>query len=135
MLVDDHVVYRERLRALLDTEPGMTVVAEAADGRAAVELARVSCPDVVVMDLALPGLSGLDAMRLILSDDATVAVIVVSLHADRRIVNEVFSAGGRGFVPKDARPDELLRVIRAVAGGETELGRHHHTSERDDPTS
>lgn len=114
LLADDHQLVREGLRALLECQPDIRVVAEARDGAAAVELARKHRPDVVVMDIAMPKLSGIEATRLIRSELAETRVIVLSMHGHQKIVVEVLRAGATGYLLKDCAQEGLAQAIRAV---------------------
>jgi DNA-binding NarL/FixJ family response regulator len=118
LLVDDHQMMREGLRALLSRHGEIEVVGEADDGRQAVELARRLQPQVVVMDIAMGELNGVDATRLIRERDPAIGVVALSTHADSRFVRAMFEAGAAGYVVKSAAGDELLRAIRSVAGGQ-----------------
>jgi len=121
MLVDDHKMLREALRAILEKTGDFEVVAEADDGPAAIELARELSPDVVLMDIGLVGMSGIEATRRILAQTPTVKVLALSTFADRRIMLQMLQAGASGYVVKSAGSEELLLGIRAVARGETYL--------------
>jgi DNA-binding NarL/FixJ family response regulator len=121
MLVDDHRMLREALRGILEKAGDIVVVAEADDGTAAIALAREFSPDVVVMDIGLVGMSGIEATRRILAENPGVKVLGLSTFADRRMVQQMLEAGARGYVVKSAGSEELLRGIRAVAQGETYL--------------
>jgi len=121
MLVDDHKMLREALRAILEKTGDFDVVAEADDGPAAIELARERSPDVVLMDIGLVGMSGIEATRRILAQTPTVKVLALSTFADRRIMLQMLQAGASGYVVKSAGSEELLHGIRAVARGETYL--------------
>ncbi|HUX24100.1 MAG TPA: response regulator transcription factor [Burkholderiales bacterium] len=121
MLVDDHKMLREALRAILEKTGDFEVVAEADDGPAAIELARELSPDVVLMDIGLVGMSGIEATRRILAQTPTVKVLALSTFADRRIMLQMLQAGASGYVVKSAGSEELLHGIRAVARGETYL--------------
>jgi DNA-binding NarL/FixJ family response regulator len=114
MLADDHRIVREGLRSLLESQPDMQVVAEAADGRQAVEMARDLSPDVVVMDVAMPQLNGIEATRQIFASEPTMKVVALSMHSDRRYVSEALKAGASGYVLKDGAFDELITAIRSV---------------------
>src|SRR6266700_1379888 len=98
LLVDDHVVVRQGLRVLLEAEPDLTVVGEAENGRQAVELARKHLPDVVVMDIAMPLLNGLEATRQILKDVSTTKVLVLSCYSDDEYVQQLTEAGVAGYL-------------------------------------
>ena len=112
---------REALRIILGTTADIILVAEADNGTAALALARELAPDVVVMDLGLPGMSGIETTRRMLAESPGIKVLGLSTFADRRIVVQVLGAGARGYVDKSAGSEELLRGIRAVAKGETYL--------------
>lgn len=121
MLVDDHKMLREALRGILEKSGDIAVVAEANDGAEALERARALAPDVVVMDIGLAGMSGIEATRRLLAENPAVKVLGLSTFADRRMVLQMLEAGARGYVVKSAGSEELLRAIRAVAQGETYL--------------
>ena len=113
LLADDHRIVREGLKSLLNSQPDLEVVAEASDGRAAVEMTRELNPDVVVMDVAMPLLNGIEATRQI-ADAPGRKVIALSMHSDRRYVSEALKAGASGYVLKDGAFDELVSAIRSV---------------------
>jgi len=113
-IADDHGIVREGLRSLIEKEPDMEVVGEATNGLEAVELAKQLAPDVVIMDISMPDLNGIDATRLILSEDPKVKIIVLSIHAEKHIVKEVLSAGAAGYVLKTYLFEELSRALRSV---------------------
>ena len=121
LLADDHRIVREGLRALIGRHPGMEVVAETADGRATVQAAKELAPDVVVMDLAMPGLNGIEATRQIVQSVSGARIIALSMHSERNFVMEALRAGASGYVPKEATFEELVRAIEAVAEGQTYL--------------
>ncbi len=121
-LADDHEAFRAGLRALLSTVPGMTVVGEAATGDGAVELALRTHPDVVVMDLNMPGTDGIEATRRIVGPSPHVAVLVLSMYEDDDQVFGALKAGARGYLLKGADRSELVRAIRSVASGEAIFG-------------
>lgn len=114
LLVDDHKIVVDGLRALLGKTPDIEVVGEAVDGRAAVRLVRELSPEVVIMDVGMPDLNGIEATRQILSDSAAVKIVALSMHSDRRFVVEMLKAGASGYLLKDCAFDELVRAIRAV---------------------
>ncbi|KTR02839.1 response regulator [Curtobacterium luteum] len=122
-LVDDQVLVRAGLRALVDAESGMTVVGEAGDGDEAVALARRERPDVVLMDIRMPGTDGLAATRRISADQdlADVHVVVLTTFEEDDYVFEAIRGGAAGFLVKDTEPAELLRAVRTVAAGESLL--------------
>ena len=114
LLVDDHQMMRDGLRAVIEKEPELKVVGEADNGRAAVELARNLSPDVVVMDIAMPDLNGIEATRQIRAENPDVRVIVLSTHEDERYVRATLDAGALAYVLKKAASDELFRAIQAA---------------------
>jgi len=121
LLVDDHTVLRDGLRALLEAESDITVVSEAETGEQAIEFAARDEPDVVVMDLGLPGLSGLDAIRAIREQTADSRIVVLSMHSGNELVMQAIKAGSDGYVPKSAAHTDLLRAIRTVHSGKRYL--------------
>ncbi len=121
LLADDHAILREGIRALLEDQPDMAVVGEAADGRQAVELARKLEPDIVVMDIGMPLLNGLEATRQIKRDRPQVAVLVLTMHDNEEYVSQLLTAGASGYVLKRAASSELVTAIRAVAAGQNYL--------------
>ncbi len=121
MLAEDHALVRAGIRALLKAMPDVEVVAEAADGREAVALARRHRPDVVLMDIAMPGLNGLDAAGMLAKDVPGVRVLVLSMHAQEEYVRRALRMGATGYVLKGADPAELEQAVRTVARGEVYL--------------
>ena len=119
LLVDDHSLVRRGFRRMLEDEPDMEVVGEAADGEESIKLASQLRPRVVVMDCALPGINGLQATRKIIDDSPDTAVLMLSMHNESTWVRQAIEAGARGYVLKDAMDLELGAAIRKVAGGET----------------
>jgi len=117
LLADDHGIIRQGLHSLLEKEPDVEIVSEAKDGREALGLVREMAPDVVVMDITMPNLNGVDATRRIISEFPKVKVIALSIHSNRRFVSEMLKAGASGYVLKECLFDELACAIRAVAGG------------------
>jgi len=117
LLADDHDLVRAGIRSLVQSVEGMEVVAEAGDGRDALRLVKTHQPDVVLMDIAMPGLNGLDATAQIVKASPKAAVIILSMHATREYVLESLKAGASGYVLKNAAVDELEAAIRTVAGG------------------
>jgi two-component system response regulator NreC len=118
LLVDDHTIVREGLRALLSGREDMTVVGEASTGTQAVELATALEPDVVVMDLTLPGISGLDATELIAGRRPETRVLVLSMHDGEEFVRPAIRAGASGYLVKGSGLGDLVAAIRAVAAGQ-----------------
>ena len=121
VLADDHAILREGIRALLEDQPDMAVVGEAADGRRAVELAREQAPDLVVMDIGMPLLNGLEATRQIKREYPQVSVLVLTMHDNEEYVSQILAAGASGYVLKRAASSELVSAIRAVAAGQSYL--------------
>ena len=121
MMVDDHKMLREALRTILEKEDDIQVVAEADDGATALDLARQFAPDVVLMDIGLPDMSGIDTTRRLIAANPGIKVLALSTHADRRVVLQTLEAGARGYIIKSAGSEELERGIRAVARGESYL--------------
>jgi len=119
ILADDHAIVREGFRALLEKHADIEVVAEAENGRTAVELAVKLRPDVVVMDIVMPVLNGIEATRQITAKAPGVRVIALSMRADRRYVTEMLKAGASGYLVKSSVFSELERGIRAVAANRT----------------
>jgi DNA-binding NarL/FixJ family response regulator len=115
LLADDHKIVREGLRALLAKQIGMEVIAEAEDGRTTVQMARELLPDVVIMDIAMPDMNGIEATRRITTETLGIKVISLSMHSDRRFVVEMLKAGASGFLLKDCALEELAHAIHAVA--------------------
>jgi len=121
LLADDHKIMREGLRSLLAATPGVEVVGEAGDGRTAVQLVLKLMPDVVVMDIGMPDLNGVDATRQIKTRAPRTKVIALSLHSDERFIAGMFKAGASGYLLKDGAFEELAHAIRTVAAGHTYL--------------
>ena len=114
LLVDDLKTMRVLSRGLIDKQPGMTVVAEAQNGCTALELTARFRPDVVVMDIMMPGMNGIDATRRIVEEFPGTKVIALSMHSDRQFVTAMFRAGASGYLLKDHIFEELARAIRTV---------------------
>jgi DNA-binding NarL/FixJ family response regulator len=121
LLVDDHQIMRQGLRALLEREPGIEIVGDAADGRKALELVSSLSPDVVVMDVAMPDLNGIEATRQIKAINKHVKVLALSAHGDKRYVLHMLDAGASGYTLKITAHDELVRAVFAVNEGKTYL--------------
>ncbi|SNS94554.1 DNA-binding response regulator, NarL/FixJ family, contains REC and HTH domains [Asanoa hainanensis] len=122
VVADDHPLFREGLRALIQDAPGLTLAGVAGDGDAVVAVALAERPDVVLMDLRMPGLSGVEATRLILRTAPSTAILVVTMVDEDDSVFAAMRAGARGYVLKGADPTEILRAIQAVANGEAIFG-------------
>ena len=121
LLVDDHKIFCEGLRAVIEKEPDMEVVGTAIDGRDAVRLATALTPDVVVIDIAMPGLNGIEATKMILKDHPGTKVIALSMHTDRRFVEGMLTAGAAGYLVKECAAEELARAIQTAIGGKVYL--------------
>lgn len=121
LLVDDHPVVREGYRRLLERQPGLRVCAEAVDADSAYQAYCEHRPDVVVMDMLLPGASGLDALRHIRQRDADARVLVVTMHSGASLALKALEAGAWGYVSKSSGPKELVRAVTAVADGQQAL--------------
>jgi two-component system, NarL family, response regulator NreC len=119
LLADDHNVMRRGLRLLLESQPGFTVVGEASDGRQAVEQAEALNPDVVVLDIAMPNLSGIEAAQRILALLPHTAVVVLSMHSDEGYVLRALKAGAKGYLLKDSAEGDLIDAIKTVSQGKT----------------
>jgi two-component system response regulator NreC len=115
LLADDHAVMRTGLRALLERQPNMEVVGEAGTGREAIELAATHEPDVVVMDVGMPVLNGIEATRAIVAKRPATAVVILSMHADEAYLLRALSAGARGYLLKDSAAPDLIGAIQAVS--------------------
>jgi two-component system, NarL family, response regulator NreC len=117
LLADDHTVMRSGLRLLLERQPDFVVAGEAADGREAVALAISATPDVVVMDVAMPLLNGIEATRQITTASPRIGVIILSMHSDESYVLRALKAGARGYLLKDSAEADLIKAVRAVHEG------------------
>ena len=121
LLADDHQIVREGLRALVDNEPEMQTIGEAADGREAVKLALALKPDVVIMDVAMPGLNGIEATHQIVTENPGVRILALSMHSGNRFVEQILKAGASGYVLKDKAFEELASAVATVMSGRTYL--------------
>ena len=121
VLADDHKIVREGLRLLIDNEPDMELVGEAENGRKAAELVKELLPDVVIMDIAMPELNGVEATRQITAESPHVKVIALTVHSDRQYVMDILRAGGSGYVLKDCAFEDLVSAIRTVIAGKIYL--------------
>jgi DNA-binding NarL/FixJ family response regulator len=117
LLADDHRIVRDGLHALLEAEEDLEIVGEAEEGRTAVLLAAQTKPDVVIMDIGMPDLNGMEATRRIMEAVPEVKVIALSMHSDRRFIEGMFKAGAAGYLLKDAAYEELVRAVRTVVSG------------------
>jgi len=121
LLVDDHQIMRDGLRSLIEKRPGMEVVGEAENGRIAVKLTRQLKPDVIVMDINMPDLNGIDATRQIVAEFPGTKIIAFSMHIDHQFVAGALKAGVSGYLQKDSAFEELDRAIRTVIANQTYL--------------
>jgi DNA-binding NarL/FixJ family response regulator len=121
IIADDHQIVRQGLRTLLEREPDLKVVAQSEDGRSTVRLARELAPEVIIMDVAMPDLNGIEATRQIVTERPQVKVIALSMYADRRFVVNMLKAGASGYLLKDCAYEELVRAIRVVLAHKTYL--------------
>ncbi|MBN1832160.1 MAG: response regulator transcription factor [Deltaproteobacteria bacterium] len=121
ILAEDHKITREGLVNMINDQPGMEVAGEAGNGREAIHLARELAPDLVIMDVTMPGLNGIDATRIITSSSKNIRVIALSMYSDKQFVQGMMQAGASGYLLKDCAFDELVQAVRAVFKGDTYL--------------
>jgi len=121
LLVEDHRIVREGLRCLLESQDGFEIVGEAEDGRAAIDMAKQCQPDIILMDIGMPNMNGIEATRLIRKDSPDIKVIAVSAHSERRTVQEMFRAGAISYVTKGNSSSELFKSIHDAVKGKTYL--------------
>lgn len=121
IIVDDHKIVREGLRLILEKEADIEVIAEADNGRVAVQLARKLLPEVVLMDLTMPEMNGIEATRRIIAETPVCRVLALSMQTEKRYVLEMLDAGAKGYLLKDCASEELVGAIRTVAGGDVYL--------------
>lgn len=121
LLADDHKILRKGVRMLIDSQPDMEVVGEAKTGREAIEEARQLKPDIVVMDVSMPELNGIESTRQICGEMKNVKVVALSMHRDSVYVREILRAGASGYLVKDSEDDDLVKAIRAIHQGEAFL--------------
>ena len=121
LLVDDHGIIRQGLRSLLSKEPDIEVIAEAEDGRKAVALVREFLPDIVIMDITMPNLNGVEATKKITAEFPGTKVVALSIHSNRRFVSDMLKAGACGYILKEGLFDELVQAINVVMDGGTYL--------------
>jgi len=118
LLVDDHTIVRQGLKLILSAQTDLEVVGEAANGREAIDLAGKIKPDIVVMDVAMPELNGIEATRRMVAANSRIKILVLSMHKEAVYVREILRAGARGYILKDAIDTELLSAVRSVAKGD-----------------
>jgi two-component system nitrate/nitrite response regulator NarL len=118
ILADDHPIVREGIRARLSTQPNMKIVAEAQNGREAIKCVQDCAPAIVLMDINMPDMNGLEATKVIVQNAPKTKVLVLSMHQDREYVVEIMKSGARGYVLKNSPPAELIRAIELVHAGE-----------------
>jgi len=121
ILADDHRLMREGLRLLLETQPGIEIVAEAENGRETLQLVRKYKPDVVLMDIAMPDLNGIDATRQIVSEFPKIKIIALSMHTNKKFIVEMLTAGASGYLIKDSALEELSKAINTVINNKVYL--------------
>lgn len=121
MLVDDHAVVRKGYRTLIEEHDNIQVVCEAADGDSAYQLYKIKSPDVVIMDITMPGRGGIDAIRLIRQWDPAARILVFSMHANAAYALQAFRAGAKGYITKSSDPELLVAAIESVARNKTAL--------------
>jgi two-component system response regulator NreC len=115
LLADDHVVMRKGLRALLERQSNLEIVGESENGRETIDLAASLIPDVVVMDVGMPVLNGIEATKTIVTQNPQISVVILSMHVDESYVMRALKAGARGYLLKDSAPADLMSAIRAVS--------------------
>lgn len=118
MLVDDHAPTRDEVKAIISAEPGMSIVAEAESGEEAIVLARERLPEVIVMDIMLRGMNGIEATRRILAEQPGINVLALSNHSGKSLVRAIHDVGGLGYVSKNRAFEEIIPAIRCVASGQ-----------------
>jgi DNA-binding NarL/FixJ family response regulator len=121
LLADDHKIVREGIKALIEKQTDMEVIAETEDGRTTVQLALQLLPDVVIMDVGMPDMNGIEATRQIIANAPNIKIIALSMHSDRRFVAEMLKAGASGYLLKDCAFEELINAIHAVIANHTYL--------------
>ncbi|NTW02510.1 MAG: response regulator transcription factor [Oscillochloris sp.] len=121
LIADDHTMFRQGLREILERKGGFNVIAEVSDGEAAVAAARAMCPDIALLDVSMPGMTGIEAARQIVSASPTTRSVVLTMHRDEHTILEALRAGANAYLLKDADSAELIEAIRVVYRGEATL--------------
>ncbi|MCF8070132.1 MAG: response regulator transcription factor [Desulfobacterales bacterium] len=119
LLADDHTIVREGLINILKAVPGFDIIGEASNGREAVRMADELRPDIILMDIAMPELNGVEATRQIMKTNPEIKIIILSMHSNERFISEVFSMKASGYLLKDSSGSEIIKAIRAVLNGKT----------------
>ena len=133
LLVDDHALVRKGFRRMLEDDPEIRAVDEAANGQEAIRLARQLRPQVIVMDMAMPGLDGVQATREIVKDQPGIAVLILSMYSEENYVRNAFDAGARGYMLKEALDVDLAGAVKALAAGGQVIGPGLLAASRPDP--
>jgi DNA-binding NarL/FixJ family response regulator len=123
LLADDHRLFRDGLRTLLDKQADMEVVGETSDGSQTIAAVSEKKPNIILMDISMPNLNGIDATRRIISENPSIKIIILSMHSDQKFVVEALKSGAVGYLLKDCAIDELIGAIRIVAAGQIYLAR------------
>lgn len=123
LIADDHKMFREGLRSMLEQEPGLEVIGEAKNGREIVHMANELNPEVVIMDITMPELNGIEATKLILNDNPGIKIITLSMHNDKRFITRALSAGAEGYLLKDNAFDELADAIHSITTNQIYLSK------------
>ena len=118
ILVDDHRLIREGIRTIIEKNPSFRVIAEATEGREAIKLCEKLTPKVVIMDVSMPGLNGIEATRTIRKENTEIRVIALSMYTNRQFVSGMLKAGASGYLQKDVESSELIKAIKTVVGGQ-----------------
>lgn len=117
MLVDDHSIVRQGIKSVIAKSKDINVIAEANDGREAVQMANEICPDIVIMDISLPLLNGLDASQQIIKQNKRIKILILSMHENRVFIEKALNSGVKGYILKDSAADEIVQAIREVHSG------------------
>jgi DNA-binding NarL/FixJ family response regulator len=123
LLADDHRLFRDGLRTLLENQAGMEVVGETSDGTQTIAAVSEKKPNIILMDISMPNLNGIDATRRIISENPSIKIIMLSMHSDQKFVIEALKSGAVGYLLKDCAIDELIAAIRSVVSGQIYLAR------------